>query len=254
MFKNSPNLFSLLLLCFTCLSCHLIHAQTFNWNTATGAGTPAVTETIAGVTATASISNGNNLNVSSSGNLFGTSGNIVNPGVAPDIIVSFDVAIDISSITVFDINGIGGNWTITPTGGNNTALSQAVPGPGNPSVSAVSVFNVNWTNITSFTITNDNGSDDAFGVDVINFTASTAGIEEDQLVNAVQLYPNPTANFLSLSNVNGDEQITVYNTLGQLVKKATVTANQNINVSDLKSGLYYLKLSNNDATFKFLKK
>lgn len=254
MIKNSPKLLSLILFCFTSMTCHLTNAQSFDFNTATGAGTPAVTETISGVTASATISNGGNLNVSNSSNLFGTSGNIVNPGVAPDIIVSFDAAIDISSIVVFDINGIGGTWTITPTGGNNVPLSQSVPAPGNPNTVAVSVFNVNWTNISSFIITNNNGSDDAFGVDVINFTATTAGIEEDQLASAVQLYPNPTADFLSFSNLIGNEQVTVFNSLGQLVKKETVTTNQNINVSDLSSGLYYLKLTSSDATFKFLKK
>jgi pectate lyase len=64
----------------------------------------------------------------------------------------------------------------------------------------------------------------------------------------VALYPNPVTDVLNIDVLNGAtiEKVTVYNIFGQLVK--TSTTNQNtINVSELASGNYLVKVQTNEG-------
>ncbi len=70
----------------------------------------------------------------------------------------------------------------------------------------------------------------------------------------VAVYPNPATDFLFISSTENmvGEAYTVYNLLGQKVMDGTLTADQKMNVSALKSGLYLLNLSNRPS-IKFIK-
>jgi hypothetical protein len=66
----------------------------------------------------------------------------------------------------------------------------------------------------------------------------------------LSLYPNPTnTGFVNItSNNDGDMSVEAYDILGKRVKYQTLTNNTTLNVSDLKSGVYILKITQNNAT------
>lgn len=77
--------------------------------------------------------------------------------------------------------------------------------------------------------------------------------------NAVYAYPNPTKDILTLINLTEHESIAVYDVLG---RKQTIQQQRNpnrlkLNVSNLKRGLYFINVTNNNGNTKairFIKK
>ena len=77
---------------------------------------------------------------------------------------------------------------------------------------------------------------------------TTAIVEVKQKGSAINIYPNPATNEIKISNLSPEEnQIKIFNLLGQQVKSLSVSNEQNhtINISDLSSGIYMLTVSNN---------
>ncbi len=77
---------------------------------------------------------------------------------------------------------------------------------------------------------------------------TTAIVEVKQKVSALNIYPNPATNEIKISNLSPEEnQIKIFNLLGQQVKNLSVSnePNHTINISDLRSGIYMLTVSNN---------
>jgi len=76
----------------------------------------------------------------------------------------------------------------------------------------------------------------------------TLGVEES-VFDKVVVYPNPTKGEVSINNI-ALEKVTVYNTIGQLVKTFTLdsgSTNNTIDLSGLPKGVYYIYLINEDA-------
>ncbi|GAA4230289.1 hypothetical protein GCM10022291_00050 [Postechiella marina] len=72
-----------------------------------------------------------------------------------------------------------------------------------------------------------------------NFTVSPALSVKNIKANTLSMYPNPVKNILNLSNINNVKTFTISNALGQEVLK--LKAQNSINISSLKKGLYFLK-------------
>ena len=90
----------------------------------------------------------------------------------------------------------------------------------------------NWANSV------DNGT-----LSVATFTAG----------NEFSLYPNPATNVLKVNGLTSIENYTIYNTIGAVIKSGSIGNNEEINVSSLTNGLYFLKFENSNA-IKFIKK
>jgi hypothetical protein len=93
----------------------------------------------------------------------------------------------------------------------------------------------------------------------VNYTATEVILEvaptlssSDFDVANVTLYPNPASNFIAIQGIHTEENYTIYNTLGQEVKKGSVTNNAKIDIQNLNIGLYFLKFEKGE-TIKFLK-
>ena len=78
--------------------------------------------------------------------------------------------------------------------------------------------------------------------------------------SSLTVYPNPATDFITIEDLKGDfsnGQITIFNFLGQLVYQNNMTSNTlKINLSDLQSGAYFIKITNQEKTFltKIIKK
>jgi hypothetical protein len=144
----------------------LSYAQTFDWESVSFNGTNYVRQTVAGIQAECTNSSNTVLVINGLG-FAGSSGNVItSSGNVTSMSVTFSVPINIQSIFALDGNGQPGTWTFSPTGGTNPNIVQNIV------ASIGSTVNVNWTGITSFTITSSSIA--RFALDDIVFTPIAA--------------------------------------------------------------------------------
>jgi len=88
----------------------------------------------------------------------------------------------------------------------------------------------------------------------VNYNCTT-GINEKGSVNSFQIFPNPARETLNilLPQIQKTE-LQIFNTMGLLVKEILLASSQQINISDLQGGLYFIHLKNRASqTMKFIK-
>lgn len=80
--------------------------------------------------------------------------------------------------------------------------------------------------------------------------------DESNINSAFNLYPNPAENELTIENLtNFDSDILIHDALGKEIALIHVTGStQQINLSDLKSGIYFVSLRNEQGTLTEPKK
>ena len=98
---------------------------------------------------------------------------------------------------------------------------------------------------------------------VQSITVGPAGFEAISNANKLQVYPNPVNNVLSVSFVadSPDASLSIINELGQVINRIQLKTNsgqiqnQNIDLSNIPSGIYMIKIdtSNNRSTLRFVK-
>ena len=100
--------------------------------------------------------------------------------------------------------------------------------------------------MTDYTISVSNPfGTSSFVISIEVGTLTTATFENSQM----QLYPNPIQDFLNVRSSEIIRNITIYNTLGQEVKKLIPNQeNFQIDFSTIEKGIYFLKMESNDTT------
>ncbi|MFK5981971.1 MAG: spondin domain-containing protein [Flavobacteriaceae bacterium] len=94
-------------------------------------------------------------------------------------------------------------------------------------------------------------SSELIGTLTITLENVILGNNDNQLPESIAIYPNPTSNFITISTKeNSFSAIEIYNILGKEVLKVN-TSNINqieINLSDLSSGIYLIKIIDSKGT------
>ncbi|NQY31471.1 MAG: T9SS type A sorting domain-containing protein [Flavobacteriaceae bacterium] len=86
-----------------------------------------------------------------------------------------------------------------------------------------------------------------------NIAQATLGVTEVELSNKkINLFPNPTTNFIQISGLSKKENYKIYNILGVEIKKGEISNNEKIKIKNFSNDLYFLKLENGN-TLKFIK-
>ncbi len=98
----------------------------------------------------------------------------------------------------------------------------------------------NFENPRTITVTQD--------LTLVAFFAT--GVDENEQAN-IFVYPNPAKESIRIQGIEADSQVEIYNSLGELVKVVSVSADQEIGIRDLASGLYLVRCGN--ATMRFVK-
>ncbi|RAR70207.1 T9SS type A sorting domain-containing protein [Flavobacterium aciduliphilum] len=110
---------------------------------------------------------------------------------------------------------------------------------------------------------NGNPSDDDInsnGIpDYLDPTVSSLSTQTNLFENSIALFPNPTSDILNIENSTASDikDVAIYSISGALVKEVkSVDTIQSISVSELHSGIYFVKLLVNDEVknSKFIKK
>jgi hypothetical protein len=72
------------------------------------------------------------------------------------------------------------------------------------------------------------------------------GLDEVQAIKAIAVYPNPVSKYFMITSPQVDiDEVEVFNTMGQIVKTQKLSkANNVINIEELASGTYYLRIYN----------
>jgi hypothetical protein len=86
-------------------------------------------------------------------------------------------------------------------------------------------------------------------------TCATASVSDNTLLN-ISMYPNPASSSLNISAPNTIKSAAIYNILGKQVMSLNINKNsKSIDISNLASGIYFLKYNVNDkvGTAKFIK-
>ena len=81
---------------------------------------------------------------------------------------------------------------------------------------------------------------------------NTLSIDDLNFENKFSLFPNPSSDFISVSNLKSNESYLIVNQLGQKVKKGIISNNKQIDIRNFTNGLYFL-IFDNENTIKFIK-
>jgi hypothetical protein len=141
------------------------------------------------------------------------------------------------------------NWNNGPGEANAIEFSMTnanlltSPNPGTwysidiPLSTFAPITNANRNDLVQFVITSDLGTVYYDNLYLHKNTLST----NEFVKNSLKMYPNPSNGILNISSEETIENITIYNTLGQLVSTQTAGNNkESINVSSLPNGIYIL--------------
>ena len=79
------------------------------------------------------------------------------------------------------------------------------------------------------------------------FEMTTSANDLEELT--VNVYPNPTSDFLSISGENSTYNYSIFDVKGQNVMQSNFTGETTIDIRNLQSGLYFISLQNNDKFF-----
>lgn len=75
---------------------------------------------------------------------------------------------------------------------------------------------------------------------------STLGTTDSEL-KKITISPNPTNGIVNFQNGDKIKSLTVYDSTGRLLLKPKLDSNNTIDISYLKSGIYYIEIENNDG-------
>ena len=92
-----------------------------------------------------------------------------------------------------------------------------------------------------------------YGAGVFTATLSSkdrTAINETAKLNTLEIYPNPASDklFIQLPESKANLMVEVYNNLGQMVKQKDIGLIRSIDVNELNSGIYFVKISTGKAT------
>jgi uncharacterized repeat protein (TIGR03803 family) len=82
-----------------------------------------------------------------------------------------------------------------------------------------------------------------FGGGVVFKLGLLTGINELEKENLFSIYPNPSNGIINLKSSNEIKSIEVYNNIGILISKPELKLNNQIDLSSLSKGMYFLKVS-----------
>ena len=116
-------------------------------------------------------------------------------------------------------------------------------------VQTVSIPNINVQNNVSVVIDGNSTGSNRVMFDDLSYTCYSGLSIEDFNENNVNLYPNPVKNNLTIElKSNVDTNIEIYNILGKRVFTNLINKTSNLNLQDLKTGIYIVKITQNNST------
>ncbi len=193
-----------------------------------------------------------------------------------ELLFSFDYAyrkIDVNSndqLKIYATLDCGKTWVLfkTITANQFTSIYETTPftpGPNDWSNITFTLYSLFQTNNFRYKFIFESDGGNNLYIDNINiFPASQLGLNENSKLKPLSLYPNPTKDISTLnyySSVNQNISITIYNSLGEIIKtvytgNTIIGDNQYlIETSTFEKGIYYININGDNVskTIKLIK-
>ncbi|MFZ1496830.1 MAG: T9SS type A sorting domain-containing protein, partial [Saprospiraceae bacterium] len=87
---------------------------------------------------------------------------------------------------------------------------------------------------------------------ILKYTNLLLSTNDNFLPNSISVFPNPSNYYIQLSGLTKPENYLIYSVLGVEVKNGIISNIDRIDIQNLKTGQYYIKL-NNGHTLNFIK-
>jgi len=91
----------------------------------------------------------------------------------------------------------------------------------------------------------DNYTPYYFCMDDIVYTSTTASVDNIDLENSISVYPNPTTNFVKISNVENSTVSIVDINGKKIFSRDNCSINETIDLQQINSGVYFVSIENN---------
>ncbi|MCK6648742.1 MAG: PKD domain-containing protein, partial [Bacteroidia bacterium] len=76
---------------------------------------------------------------------------------------------------------------------------------------------------------------------------NAVGVDEIAAFSNISMYPNPTSERVVINGIKNDVNLTIYNTVGQIVFSTIIRNNSTeVDISDLENGMYYFELQDSE--------
>lgn len=122
----------------------------------------------------------------------------------------------------------------------STATLAAIPADG--------YMFVKWSDDTT-----DNPKEVIVDHDIILAAFFTGTSVDENGLGSISLYPNPANDIIHIDGLEGEHEVQIYNALGLLVMTTTLQGDSEINICDLPSGYYLIRIDNHHSV-KFIKR
>jgi len=168
-----------------------------------------------------------------------------------------------AAVVVAEIDNDGMNDVILTDGGTGDDAIIWFKGTGSGAFSSDEVVNDNNFQIYAITV-NDFDGDGDNDIASVGYASNTLDWYENILetlsteeltTETLSIFPNPAKDILNIKGISSeDSNIEIYNTIGKLVlSHYSITNNTRIDISNLNSGLYFIKFENSNTSLKFVK-
>jgi hypothetical protein len=181
------------------------------------------------------------LNISGGTPIYTDNGADLNIGTTYLVVVKYDISSPLTVATMW-VNPVSLGGT-EPAGGisNNTGTSTS------------------FTSFASISLRNGSATPKSY-VDEIRVGATFAdvtpigavGISKRDQASSRQtaIYPNPAKSFFNVKAPEGDYQVSINNSIGSLVKSTELNSNGKVEMADLRPGIYYVTVENENTNVK----
>ncbi|SHH37943.1 T9SS type A sorting domain-containing protein [Winogradskyella jejuensis] len=132
---------------------------------------------------------------------------------------------------------------------NNFALNNGFTEINFSNINGTDYSELNVDEIT-FVASNDM---DYIALDAFTWGAEVLSTNDFQLETKPKLFPNPSSDSISVSNLKTAQDYNIIDILGKTIDNGIIAVNESIDISKLKTGTYFLKL-NSPEVIRFIKK